>query len=47
MAVGNHRKSDLEERTFEFARELRAFVRQLPRTLSNIEDVKQVVRKTE
>lgn len=38
------RKYDLEERTFEFARAVRDFVRQLPRTLSNIEDVKQLVR---
>jgi four helix bundle protein len=35
---------DLEERTFEFARASRAFVRRLPRTISNIEDVKQFVR---
>jgi len=44
--VGEERKPkfDLEERTFEFARAVRDFVRQLPRTLSNIEDVKQLVR---
>jgi four helix bundle protein len=35
---------DLEERTFQFARASRAFVRRLPRTISNIEDVKQFVR---
>jgi four helix bundle protein len=35
---------DLEERTAVFAEEVRAFVRQLPRTISNIEDVKQLVR---
>jgi four helix bundle protein len=35
---------DLEERTFRFAQAVRAFVRQLPRTLANIEDVKQLVR---
>jgi four helix bundle protein len=35
---------DLEERTFEFARRVRAFVKQLPRTVRNAEDVKQVVR---
>jgi four helix bundle protein len=35
---------DLEERTFEFARRVRAFVKRLPRTLSNINDVGQVVR---
>jgi four helix bundle protein len=35
---------DLEERTFEFARDVRAFVWQLPHSLANVEDVKQVVR---
>jgi four helix bundle protein len=37
---------DLEERTFEFARDSRAFVRGLPQTLCNVEDVKQLVRAT-
>jgi four helix bundle protein len=40
------REYDLEERTFEFARTVRVFVRKLPRTVSNIEDVKQVVRSS-
>ena len=35
---------DLEDRTFEFAQSVRAFVKQLPRTVSNTEDVKQLVR---
>jgi four helix bundle protein len=35
---------DLEERTFEFARRTRAFVKRLPRTVCNFEDVKQLVR---
>jgi four helix bundle protein len=35
---------DLEERTAVFAENVRAFVRGLPRTISHIEDVKQVVR---
>ena len=35
---------DLEERTAGFAEGVRRFVRQLPRTISNIEDVKQLVR---
>ena len=35
---------DLEERTFRFAQEVRAFIRRLPRTVANIEDVKQLVR---
>ena len=35
---------DLEDRTFEFAQSVRTFVKQLPRTVSNIEDVQQLVR---
>ena len=35
---------DLEERTFEFAQSVRAFVKQLPRTVRNTEDVRQLVR---
>jgi four helix bundle protein len=35
---------DLEDRTFEFAQSVRAFVKQLPRTASNTEDVRQLVR---
>jgi four helix bundle protein len=44
MAETTNKHYDLEERTFEFARNVRTFVRGLPRTLSNIEDVKQLVR---
>ncbi len=35
---------DLEDRTFEFAQSVRAFVKELPRTISNSEDVQQLVR---
>src|SRR5919198_3047655 len=35
---------DLEDRTFVFARAVRAFAKQIPKTLANIEDTKQVVR---
>src|SRR5947209_17409094 len=35
---------DLEDRTFEFAQSVRAFVKQLPRTISNTEDIRQLVR---
>ena len=38
------KRYDLEERTFQFARDSRVFAKQLPRTISNIEDVKQFVR---
>ncbi len=35
---------DLEERTLDFARRVNAYVNKLPKTLSNIENGKQVVR---
>ncbi len=35
---------DLEDRTFRFASSVRTFVKQLPRTVSNAEDVRQLVR---
>jgi len=35
---------DLEDRTFLFAQSVRTFVKQLPRTVSNTEDVRQLVR---
>lgn len=39
-------KYDLEERTFEFARRCRDYVKKLPRTLSNIEYGKQLIRSS-
>ncbi|MFM9966428.1 MAG: four helix bundle protein [Planctomycetaceae bacterium] len=42
----NEKVFDLEERTYLFAKAVRAFVRRLPRTISNYEDVKQVVRSS-
>jgi four helix bundle protein len=39
-----NRPSDLEERTALFAEEVREFVRQLSRTIANLEDVRQLVR---
>ena len=35
---------DLEERTFLFAQSIRAFVKGLPRTMGNAEDVRQLIR---
>src|SRR4051812_35655730 len=37
---------NLEERTAVFAEDVRGYVRSLPRTISNIEDVKQLVRSS-
>lgn len=35
---------DLEERTFIFAKDVRLFVKTLPKSISNTEDSRQVVR---
>ena len=35
---------DLEDRTFEFARRCRAFVKRLPKTLASTEDGRQLIR---
>src|SRR5215831_13769516 len=40
----NSKPYDLEDRTFEFAKTSRAFVKKLPRTIANIEDAKQFIR---
>ena len=37
---------DLEDRTLEFARQVREFVKKLNRTLANIEDGKQLIRSS-
>lgn len=44
--ISNTKHYDLEERTFIFARDCRAFVKIIPRTISNIEDGKQLVRSS-
>ena len=37
-------KHDLEDRTFEFAQSSSRFVKMLPKTISNMEDVRQLIR---
>jgi four helix bundle protein len=39
----NSKRYDLEERTFRFAQRVREFVKNLPKTLANIEDSRQLV----
>jgi four helix bundle protein len=39
-------KYDLEERTLKFAESVREFIKKLPRTLSNLEDSKQLIRSS-
>jgi four helix bundle protein len=41
---GDLKQYDLEERTFCFARDIRVFVKRLPRNICNLEDGKQLLR---
>ena len=40
----NQKPYDLEDRTFNFAKASRTFVKALPRTIGNLEDAKQFIR---
>ncbi len=40
----NTKRYDLEDRTLEFAKRVRSFVKRLPKTMGNIEDGKQLIR---
>jgi four helix bundle protein len=42
--MGEKHVYDLEERTFLFAKNIRIFVKTLPRTIANFEDSKQLIR---
>ncbi|MDO9464404.1 MAG: four helix bundle protein [bacterium] len=42
----NTKQYDLEDRTLEFARRVRTFIKKLPKTIANIEDGKQLVRSS-
>ena len=44
--IQNPKKYDLENRCFLFAKRIREFVRKLPKTMSNFEDIKQLVRSS-
>lgn len=44
--IQNPKQYDLEERTFRFAKSIREFVKKLPRTIANIEDIKQLIRSS-
>lgn len=46
MPQAQNSKYDLEERTQKFASKCRNFIRSLPRTISNIEDGKQLARSS-
>jgi four helix bundle protein len=40
----NSKPYDLEDRTLAYAKRVRGFVKKLPKTIANIEDIKQLVR---
>ena len=44
MDSPNSKYYDLEERTFLFAKNVRALIKKLPKTVANIEDSKQLAR---
>lgn len=46
MSGANERPFDFEVRTFEFAQQVRRFVKLLPRTIGNLEDVRQLIRSS-
>ena len=41
-----NKQFDLEERTYQFAKGVRIFLKKIPRTISNIEDGKQLARSS-
>ena len=38
------KRYDLEDRTLQFAKDIRAFVKMLPQTTANLQDIRQLVR---
>jgi four helix bundle protein len=42
--IEGSKQYDLEERTLQFAKDIRAFVKALPRTIANEQDLRQLVR---
>ena len=43
MSTGNY---DLKERTYIFAKNVRNFIKKIPRTIANIEDGKQLIKSS-
>ena len=44
--IPNSKQYDLEERTYQFAKKVAIFCKNLPKTASNIEYIKQVIRSS-
>lgn len=46
MQTNKTKQYDLEDRTFEFAKNTRLFIKKMPKTIVNIDDGKQVIRSS-
>ena len=46
IQITNPKQYDLEERTFRFAKDCREYVKKLPRTISNIEYGRQLIKSS-
>jgi four helix bundle protein len=46
LKATNNKQYDLEERTLKFARDCRDFLKLLPKTISNLEYIKQLARSS-
>ena len=44
--IGNPKQFDLEDRTREFAKRIRGFVKRLPKSIANHEDSRQLIRSS-
>jgi len=44
--MGSGNKYDLEERTYQFAKDIRLFIKHVPKTLTNVDDCKQLGRSS-
>jgi len=44
--MGSDNKYDLEERTYRFAKDIRSFIKLVPKTLTNVDDCKQLGRSS-
>ena len=44
--IQSSKRYDLEERTLKFSKKTRFFIKKLPRTITNIEDCKQLTRSS-
>ena len=46
LKTQNSKQYDLEERTLEFAKSIREFIKKLPKSLTNLEYIKQLIRSS-